>query len=280
MDQRVRSAMPTGVYVVVLISLMSWCSSTTHGQRLLPRDQHDWGRFEVGSWSRVRVLSETLDEEGCAVTSSVTETKTTLVDASRDFYTLMIESSLTAGGKHFPGKVQVVRRSYRIGQAGSHVLVQDLGNTGLTVGGRNVDSDIRRLVIDEAGAKKTITVHYAESTSPYILQSTTTVSDTSGRQAKSETTMRTVELDVPVEVLDTTRHVSLLETVRKTPIATILTNATHCVDVPGGVIDSTSEERDTQGRLIRREHLSLLDFSAICNPSIKAKPVRRRTRRR
>ena len=68
----------------------------------IPREQHPWVQFKIGSWKRVKTITETLDAKGAVVSTSVTETTTKLVDVDDEGYTLRIDAVVEVAGKKFP----------------------------------------------------------------------------------------------------------------------------------------------------------------------------------
>src|SRR5687768_16014831 len=57
-----------------------------------------WGRFRPGSWDVVRHAVETIDPEGRVVSTSHTETRTTLANVEDQCLTLKVQASLEVGG--------------------------------------------------------------------------------------------------------------------------------------------------------------------------------------
>ena len=60
---------------------------------------HPWGRFDPGDWKTVRVITETLNEQGQVVSTTTTDTKTTLVDRDHDGVTLEIQACMEVAGR-------------------------------------------------------------------------------------------------------------------------------------------------------------------------------------
>src|SRR5262249_47578798 len=79
---------------------------------LTPRDLHVWGRFDPGTWKRVRIVTETLNEKGAVVDTTITETKTTLVRADAGRLTLRIEATVNVAGRRFESPQQIVEYGY------------------------------------------------------------------------------------------------------------------------------------------------------------------------
>ncbi len=76
-----------GGFALVLFSLVStpvlWGEALTTSPSSAPemtaRDLHVWGRFDPGTWKRVRIITDTLNDRGAVADTTVTETKTTLL---------------------------------------------------------------------------------------------------------------------------------------------------------------------------------------------------------
>jgi hypothetical protein len=240
----------------------------------LPQEQHPWGRFPVGSWKSVRVVTETLDDKGQVANVTRTETRTTLVAADERGYSLRIESSVEVAGKRFASQPQLVKHGYYGETAGQSLTVKKLGDAEVEIDGRKIASDVRQAVFETDGIKRTSTIHYSSTVSPYQLRRET-VTEGVPEDQRSTTLVETVALDMPHKVIAEVRSTALLKTTRKSPQGLKITLEFHHDDVPGGVVSHAATEADASGRVVRRSTLELIDY-AIGGHSPTADPVTRR----
>src|SRR3990167_7403034 len=106
--------MQRAVLLIVLlgVSLVSVCALATAEESGVTARFHPWGLFDPGAWKTVRVVTETLDERGQVVSTSTTDSKTTLVDIDNDGVTLEIQASMEVAGKRFEAEPQTVKQGF------------------------------------------------------------------------------------------------------------------------------------------------------------------------
>jgi hypothetical protein len=243
----------------------------------LPVEQHPWARFPVGSWKSVRVVSETLDENGTVAGVIRTETRTTLLSVDREGYSLRIESTVEVAGKRFASQPQIVKHGYYGETVGQPVTVKKLGEAEVTIDGRTVSSELRQARYDADGEKRVSMIYYSSRISPYQLRRETTTEGLPEDQG-SKTTVETVALNMPEKVLGEIRTGAVVKTTRKSPQGTKVTLEVQCDHVPGGVVSHSASETDASGRTIRRSTLELIDY-AIGGHPVDADPVTKRRHR-
>src|ERR1041385_5878244 len=87
---------------LVLASLAAWPTlvlAQAAQPAAVPRDNHPWGSFPVGSWKLVRTTSETLNSKGQVTNVTAMETRTSLIAADATSYTLRSEIALDVTGR-------------------------------------------------------------------------------------------------------------------------------------------------------------------------------------
>lgn len=238
--------------------------------------EHPWANFPVGSWRSVRVLVETLDEAGKVSSSTLTETKGTLLAADAHGYSLRIESTVEIAGKQFKAQPQVVRHGYFGEAEGQEINFKRLGEEDVTIDGRVVKSQVQQAVYEVDGIKRTSTIHYSDLVPPYQLKRVT-VTDGLPVEQRNTTTVETIALEMPHRVLDRIRGTAIVKTTRRSPQGTKVTLEVHDDDVPGAVVSHTASEFDATGKVLRRSTLELIDYAIGGHPD-DADPVVRRRR--
>ena len=105
--------------IVLALGLAAGCASAVAEESAIAASLHPWGQFEPGTWKMVRVVTETLDEQGQVVSTSRTDTKTTLLEVSNDSVTLEVEACMEVAGKRFQVEPQTVKEGFHGEMAGS-----------------------------------------------------------------------------------------------------------------------------------------------------------------
>jgi hypothetical protein len=260
--------------ILAFVLAMPLCALAQEPAPSLAQKQHPWGRFPLGSWKSVRVVTETLDDKGQVANVTRTETRTTLVAADERGYSLRIESTVEVAGKRFASQPQIVKHGYYGEPSGQSLSVKKLGEGEVEIDGRKIASDIRQAVFEAEGVKRTSTIHYSSTVSPYQLRRET-VTEGVPEDQRSTTLVETIALDLPHKVIAEVRPAALLKTTRKTPQGVKITLEYHQDDVPGGVVSHAATEADASGRLSRRSTLELIDYVIGGHPP-SADPVTRR----
>jgi hypothetical protein len=227
----------------------------------LPAKLHLWGRFQPGTWKLVRVVTESLNEQGQVVSTSTTDTKTTLVSIDRDGVTLEVETCIEVAGKRYLSEPQTIRQGFYGETAGSGAKLKDPSDGELLIEDRKVPCKIQHLTVDDSNGKTAATLHYSTTVFPHVLKRAIAVTDPDGTPA-SETNMDVVALDMPVRVHGAIRVAAYVKTVYKTAKATITTMAVVAPEVPGGVVNQSSKELANNGQPVGRSTLELLDYNS------------------
>jgi hypothetical protein len=240
----------------------------------LLKDQHPWGRFPIGSWKSVRVVSETLDDKGQVANITRTETRTTLIAADDRGYSLRVQSTVEVAGKQFASQPQIVKHGYYGENFGQGVTVKRLGDAEVEIDGRRIASELREASFEVEGVKRTSKIYFSSTVSPYQLRRETASDDVPDSE-QTTTLVETVALGMPHKVLSDVRPAALLKTTRKSPQGVKVTLEYHNDNVPGGVIQHSATETDGGGRMTRRSTLELIDYGIGGHPPT-ADPVTRR----
>jgi hypothetical protein len=221
---------------------------------------HAWGRFRPGAWKLVRVVSEAMDEHGDVVSTSTTETKTTLNGVDRDAVLLEVEVAVEVAGKQFDGQPRCIRQGFHGDLAGPQIKMQPPRAGQLQIENREVPCYVQQVESVGSDCRTTTTVYYSDSLPPYLLKRVSVTSDAEGKTVLCESTLDVVALDMPQRVMAGIKNSACIKSVQKHAKGTITTVAMTSADVPGGVVYQTSKETDQRGRVVRRSTLELLDY--------------------
>lgn len=239
-----------------------------------PPEAHPWGRFPVGSWKVVRVTAETVDALGHVVNTTVTETKTTLIEANDLEYKLKVESSVQIGGKRFPHPPQVTRLSYWGELTASPAGVLKVSASELDLNGKKIACEVRQAVIEREGERRQTVVHYASNQFPYLLKRESSVNPAEGKP--TTTTVEVLASNMPQHILGVLRPVAYVRTNHHTAKNSAVTIEVQSAEIPGGVALHSAQERDAAGAVTRRTALELVEYGVGSESPEEASPGRRR----
>ncbi len=234
------------------------CSCFSQGVGISPQ-HHPWGSFKPGAWKLVRVVTETLDDKGLVASTSVTETKTTLVQVEEDGVTLDVAVCVEVAGKQFYPDPQIVKQGFHGEMVGQKLKFKESGTSQVAVEDQKITCKVVQLEFSGNNNKTVTNVYYSPTVSPYILKRQSVTTDMEGKKL-SETSVDVVAQNMPCKVLAEIKSTNFVKAVQKHPKGAITTWTWTSTTMPGGIIAHSSKELDTTGRVIRRSTLELLDY--------------------
>ena len=248
----------------------------------LPPEAHPWGRFPVGSWKTVRVTSETLDAQGHVVTTSLTDTKTTLIAADDHEYQLRVETTVEVAGKRFANPPQVTRHTYwgELATAPNNVnTLRKVSTSELDLNGKRIACEIRQAVTERDGQRRQTVVHYTTAQFPYLLKRESSIAPLAegSTQPAVSTTVEVFAANVPFRVKGVLKPTAYVRTIYHGVKSSSTTVEIQSAEVPGGVVNHSAQERDAAGTAVtRRTSLELVDYGLGIESPDDASPARRR----
>ena len=220
-----------------------------------------WGRFGAGTWKRVRIVTETLNEEGRVVDTTLTETTTTLVRADSRQLALRIDATVDVAGKRFESQPKTIECGYYGESAGDPAEPKVLGTEMLTIEGRQVPCQIRQVVTGSGKQKQLVRLFLSDDVEPFVLKRETIPLKDDGKSASDQkTTAEVIGLDLPYHVLHGIKPAAFERTIQQTSKGTSVTLDVTCLDIPGGIVARASNELDEKGHVVRRSMLELVDY--------------------
>jgi hypothetical protein len=248
-------------------------------EAVITRERHPWAVFGQRSWKLVKVTTETFDAEGKSTGTSVTETRSTLVGVDATSYELQIDVTVEVAGKRFASPPRVTRHGLNGEGEGQTAIVRRLGETVLKVGERPFRVQNAEIEVSDKDLRKVTQLSYAGGVQPYVLSRRSVTHDAAGK-LQQETIVQTKAIQVPKSVLGARRLTWETTTTQKHPGGTIVTDEVHCFDVPGGVVEHTSVERDDKDKLLRRSKLELVNYGIAAADTVAPKRFSKRKPRR
>ena len=231
-----RSLVPYCWMVSLLVSLYPACALAQ--ETGITRRHHPWGCFEKGAWRRVRVVTETFNENEAL--TSITETKTSLKEIEEDGVTLLVEVALEVGGKQLQQESQTVKQTWYGEPANQDAKITDLGTGEVVVQGHKIPCKIQQVELTGPASKTTTKTYYSDEVEPFILKRESVTTNLEGTNQLGEATVEVMDVDVPCRLLASIRNTFHVKAVRKHAKGTETTVAFTSTRVPGGVIRQTS----------------------------------------
>jgi len=224
----------------------------------ISRRHHPWGCFDVGAWTRVRVVTQRFEKGETLI--SITETKTTLKEVSDDGVTLLVESVVEVGGKQLQNEPKTVKQGWHGELADRDVKVTHLGPGEVVIRNRRIPCQIQQHVVVGPTDKTTTKIYYSDTVEPFILKRESVTTSLEGDARLGETTVEVMDCDVPCRILASIRNTFHVKAVHTNSKGTTTTIAFTSTRVPGGVIRHDSKQFDKEGRLTAQSSLELLDY--------------------
>jgi len=234
-----------------------WCAADELG---ISARHHAWARFPPGAWKLVRVVTESLDENGHVISVNVTETKTSLLRVDSDGVELEVEVGVEVAGKQFDGQPQCLKQGFHGELAGGDVKSLPSTSAEVIIEDRKIPCRSQQVEINGPSGRTSVVAFFSDTLPPYILRRQSKTTDAGGANTLSETFSEVVALNMPQRVLTEIKNAACIKTLQKTPKGAVTTLAMSSPDVPGGVVYQTTKETDNGGRLIRRSTLELLNY--------------------
>jgi hypothetical protein len=264
--------------VVFALCAASLCAPITAQEAGVTAKLHPWGRFDPGVWKTVRVVTETLDEDGQVVSTTTTDTKTTLLDIDNEGVTLEIQTCTEVAGKRFEAEPQTIKQSFHGELFGPDLTLKSPVASQVVIDGVKVPCHSQEVDSVAPTGKTKTTIYYSLTLAPYILKRESTTTDPEGKSVLCGTNVEILMLNMPVRLKSDggMRNGIYVKTVHKSPKSVVTSWATVLPEVPGGVVAGSTREVDGTGRMVRRSILELSDYDAESGKDRSGAPGRKR----
>jgi hypothetical protein len=241
--------------------LLSQCAAAQQAPPLTA-DLHSWGKFEPGAWKRMRMVTETFDEQGTVASTNTTDSKTTLFDADADSLTLETRACVEIAGKRFESEPQLSKQGFHGEVLSPNLKFKESSAGQVEIDDRKIPCQVLKLETGNGASKTATAIYYSTTVAPNILKRESKTTDLEGKTVLSDTVATLVALDMPCQIQGETHVAAHLKTVQKTPKGSVVTISVLCSDIPGGIVSHSSKELDANGRTVRHSVLELVDFGS------------------
>jgi hypothetical protein len=225
-------------------------------------DHHPWARFQPGAWKLVRVITETLDEKGAVTSTSKAETKTTLMNVEQDRVVLEKDVCVEIAGRRFDADPVTVYEGLHGESINGGASLKEVGAGKTTIEGREIPCRILQLESNDAIQNTVTKLYFSSTEAPYILKRETVKTDPKDKKVLQRQTVEVIAQEMPQKVLAEMKATAIISSIHKHPKGTITRYRQLAADVPGGIVSESTKELDTEGRIIRRSTLELLEYSS------------------
>ncbi len=250
------------------------------GQSGIGAKHHPWGRFEPGAWKLVRVTTESLDEKGIVVNTSNTETMTILTAVGKDGLTLEIHATIEVAGKRFDSEPQTLTVGFHGEPLSPQLKTKPPAAAHVLVEGEKIPCRVQELELVNPASKTITSVYYSDTVAPYVLKRHSITTDLESNNTISELTLEIEARQMPWRLFGRLKSAALVKSVQKHAKGTAVTWIITVPEVPGGVVSQTSKEVDSQGRIVRRSTLELIDYGLQCEEDERPGLILRKRRPR
>ena len=233
--------------VLILIALST--ALATAADHVWPAASHPWAAFKPGAWKLVRVKSDSFDLAGHVVKSSVTETKTTLLEVNPSTYDLLVEVTVEVDGKCFSAEPRIVRQGFYGESPGDKVQVQPLRDETYRLGDQDVPVKTAKVEYSEQDRRHVSTLYYSEVCRSRLLRRESDLIDAAGNLL-CRTTTNTVAMNTTFQLQGAAMYGWQRHTEQTSPQGRVILNETQCAELPGGVAAHQCQELDAAGHLV------------------------------
>ena len=218
-----------------------------------------WAKFPVGSWARLRVVAQTI-EDG-KIVESVTETRVTLasVDFEKKRYSLRYDSTIKMGDVDHQRDAEIVEYNFWDLVAVDDEREEERPAANLVVGNRVVPCRVKRLTREFDRVRETVVVWNSPVATPGALQreTTRTVLDANGKTVASRELFVVKKATDATPLTPATREAAFSRSVggRETNGSSFYSSA-----IPGGLTREIAVEVDPKDGEPLRSKTTLLDY--------------------
>jgi hypothetical protein len=217
---------------------------------------HAWTRFGSNAWKEVRIRTSSYDQQGREIRSSTTRARTRVVQVGRRSFSLCVSTTIEVAGQEISPEPQEITRELAPQVESSRVIGKDT----VTIGQVEYPTEVVELVTKNGSRLETSRLHHCATTTPQTLRRVTTSVDPGTPESKISTTVSVTELNKMMDILGETQCTWSVTTVIEKLDRTVTIQEVNCRDIPGELVSQLTEERDADGKLLRRKELELVGY--------------------
>lgn len=222
-----------------------------------PRAHHPWMRFAPGTTRHERITTQTYGPDGELQSTSITEQRTTLLGVTTDTYTLQTDTTVELAGK----KVQSSNTLEHglLTDPEEQATIAELEPERIEIQNRTIPCRVLQIE-GTTDLQRSVRKLHVANVAPYILRMHTAVGTVSDEELSKQITEEVIALEMPYKVLTEIKPTALRRAMRRHAKGASYRTSVITPDIPGGVVLESTKELDSNGRLLRRSVLELVDY--------------------
>jgi len=231
-----------------------------------------WGSFSLGTWV-VRRNNNWHFTDNSDV-NNVTDTLLTLESVGESGITLRQETAIGIGNRVFTPEPKRVFLDFNMQPFSEGTEIVQLQPQTVTVARRQIVCQVSRYTQIIGDQKKTTILWHSDSVMPYLFRSEEIRTIMSGSSDLSETIVsHTIMMVTDTSGVRLFKNLLIdykTQTIKKTSTGTTVSQASHSMNIPGGLLREVTVETDNTKKIVRRSVTSVLDYSVAC-PGVPAR---------
>ena len=240
----------------------------------LKKLENPWGSFPLGTWI-VRRTNNWYYSDNSGV-NNVTDTLVTLESVDENKIILRQETAIGIGNRVFTPEPKRVLLDFNLQPILEGTEIIQLQPQTVIVARRQIVCKVSRYTQILGDQKKTITLWHSDSVMPYLFRSeeirtTIHVSADQAETVDSHTIMMVTDTS-GIRLFKNLLSDYKTQTIKKTSTGTTVSQASHSMNIPGGLLREVTVETDNTNKIVGRSMTSILDYFVAC-PGV---PVRQR----
>jgi len=234
--------------------------------------ENPWVSFPTGTWVIRR--TNNLHYSDHSVVNNVTDTLLTLESVDENKITLRQETAIGIGNRVFtPGPKQVLL-DFHLQPFFPGTEIVPLPSQTVTVARRQIVCHVSRYIQILGDQKKTTTLWHSDSVMPYLFRSEE-IRTTIPLSADQQETVVSHTIMMVTDTSGMRLFKNLLsdyktQTIKKTSSGKTVSQASHSMNIPGGLLREVSVEMDNTNKIVGRSVTSVLDYFVAC-PGVPVK---------
>jgi hypothetical protein len=244
-------------------------SESTGERPLVAPEHHPWAHFPIGSWKKVRITEEAYDETEKLVSESVTIRLERLQGIGPQHFSLTQEVTISVGGRQVEAPPQTVTLGLVTEEPGKFESLTSMSPEAVTLEGRQVDAEVFEVATSGDVHSVTTRLWYSADEPPHILRSITQAISTASQESVWLRTRKVLARNLPFVLGgrhggkgETQVAATFVEEDHTTSKAVRHSILVYADEIPGGIAARWTKEVNNEGRLVRREMETLLDWGA------------------
>ncbi|MCL2623174.1 MAG: hypothetical protein FWD31_05840 [Planctomycetaceae bacterium] len=203
-----------------------------------------------------------------SLVSNVTDTLLTLEAVDKNGIRLRQETAIGVANATFSPEPKQVLLDFLLQPFSEGIVVEQLQPQTVVIARRQIVCHVSRYTQIVGDQKKTTTLWHSDTVMPYLFRSEEIRTNLPRSNDPSESvishTMMTVTDTSGVRLFKNLLSDYKTQTIKKTTTGTVVSQASHSMNIPGGLLREVTVETDTTNKVIGRSVTSAIDYYVAC----------------